>query len=337
MPLRGEQSFSQGALPSTILLSSCLYIEISNLVSVFHSSLVVPGKTVSLAPRLCNSEAQLSAMASKSWQFVNMSEPAEKKSAEVRQIVRANAMRDFRKKQKHHIILLHKKGREAKTKAQTARSSGSPPSESSASTREPHRPKGATGEAWRQQVHTQELGQIQADLRSMSLSKRSKMEEAEFEQLANEHAACPEDSQRRMALSAVKQLSGPNKHLGCGNVDPFDALPVSGNQHYNSFLMHHFASIMAVNCLPLDPGEGENAITKVWLPYALQEPAMFVATLTFSAVHLEILNGSGITSSRVLAHKGNAITAVNARLNTPELALSNETIGVRSPRDLRAI
>lgn len=83
---------------------------------------------------------------------------------------------------------------------------------------------------------------------------------------------------------------------------------------------------MALNCLPVDQRKGQNPLTKTWLPYALQDSTLFLATLTFAAAHLEILSGN-YKSSRTLFHKGDSIKAVNAKLGDREHALSNETIG----------
>ena len=83
---------------------------------------------------------------------------------------------------------------------------------------------------------------------------------------------------------------------------------------------------MALNCLPVDECKGQNPLTKLWLPYALQDTTLFLATLTFAEVHLEIMSGN-YRSQRALLHKGDSIKAVNARLGDREHALSNETIG----------
>lgn len=83
---------------------------------------------------------------------------------------------------------------------------------------------------------------------------------------------------------------------------------------------------MALNCLPVDQGSGENPLTKIWLPYALQDSTLFMATVTLAVAHLEILSGN-YESPRTLLHKGDSIKAVNAKLGDCEHALSNETIG----------
>ena len=83
---------------------------------------------------------------------------------------------------------------------------------------------------------------------------------------------------------------------------------------------------MAINCLPVDHGISENPLTKIWLPYALQDSTLFLATLTFAVAHLEILSGN-YKSPTTLLNKGKSIKAVNAKLMDSEHALSNETVG----------
>ena len=85
-------------------------------------------------------------------------------------------------------------------------------------------------------------------------------------------------------------------------------------------------SVMAYNCLPIGQRKGQNPLTKIWLPYALQDSTLFLATLNFAAVHLEIVSGK-YNSQRALLHKNHSIRAVNAKLRNREHALSNETIG----------
>jgi len=57
---------------------------------------------------------------------------------------------------------------------------------------------------------------------------------------------------------------------------------------------------------------------------------MFLSTLAFSATHHALLTESYSTRTPVLAISGNAITALNGRLRSLDLVLSNETIGVRN-------
>ena len=83
---------------------------------------------------------------------------------------------------------------------------------------------------------------------------------------------------------------------------------------------------MARNCLPSDLGYESNSLTQVWIPYAMTDPALFLATLNFAAAHLDILWGRW-NSSSTLARKIQTTRLVNARLQNKTEALSNETIG----------
>ena len=58
----------------------------------------------------------------------------------------------------------------------------------------------------------------------------------------------------------------------------------------------------------------------------MQDPTLFLATLTFAELHLEILSGNN-KSRTFLLHKGDSIKAVNGKLGDREHALSNEAIG----------
>lgn len=83
---------------------------------------------------------------------------------------------------------------------------------------------------------------------------------------------------------------------------------------------------MALNCQPINEHKSQNPLTKLWLAYALQDTTLFLATLTFAEVHLDIILGK-YKSQRALLHKCDSIKAVNARLGDLEYALSDETIG----------
>ena len=81
-----------------------------------------------------------------------------------------------------------------------------------------------------------------------------------------------------------------------------------------------------MNCLPIDQRDEQHPITKIWLPYAVQDMALFLATLTFAEVHLEIISGN-YKSLKALHHKCDSIKAINTKLADREQALSNESIG----------
>ena len=83
---------------------------------------------------------------------------------------------------------------------------------------------------------------------------------------------------------------------------------------------------MALNCVPVDQDQGQNPLTKAWLPYAFQDSTLFLTTMTFAEVHLGILSGTH-RSEGTLIHKCDSIKAVNAMLSDRAHALSNEAIG----------
>ncbi len=58
----------------------------------------------------------------------------------------------------------------------------------------------------------------------------------------------------------------------------------------------------------------------------MADPILFIATLNFAAVHLDILRGR-YNSPHTLTHKIETIRLINVRLQNSTEALSNETIG----------
>ena len=99
----------------------------------------------------------------------------------------------------------------------------------------------------------------------------------------------------------------------------------------NNFLSSVVSVVSKTGLLVRCPN-GENPLTKIWLPHALQEPTLFLATLSFAAVHIEALTGSSgsQTSLETLRQKGEAIKCVDSKLHDSSEALSNETIGAVS-------
>ena len=83
---------------------------------------------------------------------------------------------------------------------------------------------------------------------------------------------------------------------------------------------------MARNCLPTDLGYESNSLSQNWVPNAMTDPALFLATLNFAAAHLDILRGRWNNTS-TLSRKIQTTRLVNARLQNKTEALSNETIG----------
>ena len=83
-------------------------------------------------------------------------------------------------------------------------------------------------------------------------------------------------------------------------------------------------AVMARNFLPVMAGKGQHPLTNVWIPNAVADPLLFLATINFAAAHLDFLHGRS-TSSRTIAQKVETIRLINLRL--PESNLSDSTIG----------
>lgn len=83
--------------------------------------------------------------------------------------------------------------------------------------------------------------------------------------------------------------------------------------------------VMANECLPVKSSV-RASLPKIWLSYALQDATLFLATLSFGAIHLDII-ARRYTSIRTLAYKAEVIKSINARLQTSDEMVSNTTIG----------
>lgn len=86
---------------------------------------------------------------------------------------------------------------------------------------------------------------------------------------------------------------------------------------------------MAPYSLPFDPGNGSNPLTKIWIPYALRDSLLFLATLHFAEMHFDSLKGRP-SNSKALARKGEIIRLINAKLQSNDAALADETIAAVS-------
>lgn len=58
----------------------------------------------------------------------------------------------------------------------------------------------------------------------------------------------------------------------------------------------------------------------------MTDPVLFLATLNFAAVHLDLLRGTQ-NNHKTLIHKGETIRRINARLQSSTETVSNTTIG----------
>ena len=88
---------------------------------------------------------------------------------------------------------------------------------------------------------------------------------------------------------------------------------------------------MARNCLPIDRGgsSDNNPVRTVWIPLAMSDAVFFQATVTYAAVHLDMLNRTQ-NQTRTLTKKAQTISMIKERLRCNEDALSNSTVGAIS-------
>ena len=85
--------------------------------------------------------------------------------------------------------------------------------------------------------------------------------------------------------------------------------------------------VMGRRYLPISPGnENNDPLTMVWASHAIADPLLFLSTLNLATIHLDVLNGQH-SSPVTIARKCEAIRRINARVQSPNDALTNETIG----------
>ena len=84
-------------------------------------------------------------------------------------------------------------------------------------------------------------------------------------------------------------------------------------------------TVIARSMFPMVLGGGQHPLIDVWMPYAVTDPVLFLATLTMAASHLDIVHGRR-KNPRTLAQKGEIIRLINLRLNSAEI-VSDSTIG----------
>ena len=85
--------------------------------------------------------------------------------------------------------------------------------------------------------------------------------------------------------------------------------------------------MIARNFLPVETGKGQqHPLTTVWMPHAVADPLLYLATLNFAAAHLDIMYGKQC-SPITIARKVETIRLINLRLQNSAEAFSNTTIG----------
>ncbi len=85
-------------------------------------------------------------------------------------------------------------------------------------------------------------------------------------------------------------------------------------------------SVMAPKCLPVEIGGGQHPLIDVWMPQAVADPLLFLATLNYAAAHIDIIHETQ-NNPRTIAQKGEIIRLINLRLQDSAEAVSNTTIG----------
>ena len=84
-------------------------------------------------------------------------------------------------------------------------------------------------------------------------------------------------------------------------------------------------TVIARSFFPMVLGGGQHPLIDIWMPYAVTDPVLFLATLTMAASHLDVVHGRR-KNPRTLAQKGEVIRLINLRLSSAE-TVSDSTIG----------
>ena len=238
------------------------------------------------------------------WAFVNLSEPKQSKDKGLRRMVRSNAMRDYCRKNKK------------KTKRATK--------------------------------HRSELGDSTARLEVNGSPLPTLILDGDHGtySISCSHAECVYGCE----CSSSRVLSSPIKRLGDGGTDPFDASPMGGDVRYNGYVLKHcelpthpslehkcisihlpansnmvVTTVIARSLFPMVLSGGQHPLIDIWMPHAVTDPVLFLATLTMAASHLDAVHGRR-KNPRTLAQKGEVIRLINLRLNSGE-TVSDTTIG----------
>ena len=167
--------------------------------------------------------------ASGEWQFINLNRPKQSKDKEVRRVVRSNAQRDFRRKQRQSGAAKHRN-----------LSSSNLPADS-----EPISPIDATGGAQEddeERACSTELGNLLAELRVTEFSNRNQAVLAASRETATQTLVSVQteaDSEDGGQYGGDYWPNSPNTVVGATPFDPFNTLPVEGDTRFNSFVMHH--------------------------------------------------------------------------------------------------
>ncbi|CAD6577550.1 MAG: hypothetical protein ASARMPRED_008317 [Alectoria sarmentosa] len=227
------------------------------------------------------------------WTFVNLSEPRQSKDKSLRQFVRSHAMRDYRQRKK-----------QIKTKNQ-------------------RQPESTTA---RHEISLSSL----LPKSTIPISAQNDDDGGCF--ISCGHAECVHD--RRSSSSKVR--SSPKQLFGDSAIDLFGASLIGGDSRYTGLVLNHCElprhsslevnTVLARHWQPLEAGRSQHPFTNEWMPHAVTDPLLFLATLNYAAAHLDVVHGRQ-SSPRTIAQKGQIIRLINMRLQDSAETVSNTTIG----------
>ncbi|KAL2041304.1 hypothetical protein N7G274_005686 [Stereocaulon virgatum] len=252
------------------------------------------------------------------WQFVNFSKPNQTDDEDTRRLIRVNAMLDYRRKQK--CVSCHSS--ETRDQLDASNGQGVPTATHDLTQTAMIDHTTSSPEHLERIVPTTGIG----------FSSRAMTNGTDVPAFASHHPngsdSHKEDSRGGNTRNQEDALSHPRTTLGIGMTEPVNAYPISSESKHHSFVLNYFVSMMVYESpVGVDAGiKGLDPLVKTWIPYALQDPALFLATLSFAAVHLEV-SSKNLTRARILSYKMETIKVVNMNLQSSEDALSDSTIG----------
>ena len=271
--------------------------------------------------------------------FINLSEPKQSRDKTLKKIVRSNAMRTYRQMEKQKAII------ERSQRARLDTDNSKSPVLSIDT--ENHRDWPAQGGLAR--IDTPDASQLKTRPLGLETSRDSRRS------FSSSHDHADSDNNDDVQWLTKRELNlRPHPLIENSRGDPFNVYPSVSSPKYNDYVLNHcktphlrervprlvhiptlgnpsslslflVTSVMARRYFPSDPGTENNPLLKVWIPHAMADPVLFLATLNVSAIHLDILQGQ-YSNPITLAHKGETIRLINARLGDPVESLTNETI-----------
>lgn len=182
-----------------------------------------------------------SANATATWQFVNISEPKQSKANGYRTMVRANAMRDHRRKQKQEAM-----GQFQKRCSGHNRGDSNTKVSAIAIQQVETEPSNASSSQASEKVWTAALTELLDHLKDVDLA--GIVASRAVESTISHDGAIPVlDFQRTHCTDEEKDVPdlpetlppSPRTILTLYSMDPFNALPANGNSRYSSYVLKH--------------------------------------------------------------------------------------------------